>query len=35
VTPIGPAALDIGFNITPDNRLNEAIVEPHFTIGLF
>jgi len=35
VTPIGPAALDIGFNVTPDDRLNETIVAPHFTIGLF
>jgi outer membrane translocation and assembly module TamA len=35
VTPIGPAALDIGFNVTPDERLNEPIVAPHFTIGLF
>jgi len=35
VTPIGPAALDVGFNVTPDDRLNERIVAPHFTIGLF
>ncbi len=35
VTPIGPAALDVGFNVTPDDRLNEGIVAPHFTIGLF
>jgi outer membrane protein assembly factor BamA len=35
VTPIGPAALDIGFNATPDDRVNEVIVSPHFTIGLF
>jgi outer membrane protein assembly factor BamA len=35
VTPIGPAALDVGFNVTPDERLNERIVAPHFTIGLF
>jgi len=35
VTPIGPAALDIGFNVTPDDRLNERIIAPHFTIGLF
>jgi outer membrane translocation and assembly module TamA len=35
VTPVGPAALDVGFNITPDPRVNEATVAPHFTIGLF
>jgi outer membrane protein assembly factor BamA len=35
VTPIGPAALDVGFNVTPDSRLNERIFAPHFTVGLF
>jgi outer membrane protein assembly complex protein YaeT len=35
VTPIGPAAVDIGFNLTPDRAINERIVAPHFTIGLF
>ncbi len=35
VTPIGPAALDIGFNLTPDRAINERIAAPHFTIGLF
>jgi outer membrane protein assembly complex protein YaeT len=35
VTPIGPAALDVGFNVTPDERLNERGIAPHFTIGLF
>ena len=35
VTPIGPAALDVGFNLAPDHVLNEAIFEPHFSIGLF
>jgi outer membrane protein assembly complex protein YaeT len=35
VTPVGPAVLDVGFNITPDPRMNEATVAPHFTIGLF
>jgi outer membrane protein assembly complex protein YaeT len=35
VTPIGPAAIDIGFNVTPDRVLNERTVAPHFTIGLF
>jgi outer membrane protein assembly complex protein YaeT len=35
VTPIGPAALDVGFNVTPDERLHERVVAPHFTVGLF
>lgn len=35
VTPIGPAALDLGFNVQPDQRINEAQFAPHFTIGLF
>jgi len=35
VTPIGPAALDVGFNVTPDRLLNERIWAPHFAIGLF
>ncbi|WP_243337916.1 POTRA domain-containing protein [Anaeromyxobacter soli] len=35
VTPIGPAALDLGFNLDPDRAVNERIFAPHFTIGLF
>jgi outer membrane protein insertion porin family len=35
VTPIGPAALDVGFNVQPDDRINERLFAPHFTIGLF
>jgi outer membrane protein assembly factor BamA len=35
VTPIGPAALDVGFNVTPDRLLNERVWAPHFAIGLF
>ncbi len=35
VTPIGPAVVDVGFNLSPDPRLNESVVAPHFTIGLF
>jgi outer membrane protein assembly complex protein YaeT len=35
ITPIGPAALDVGFNVTPDERLNESLYAIHFTIGLF
>jgi outer membrane protein assembly complex protein YaeT len=35
VTPIGPAALDLGFNLSPDRAINEITFAPHFTIGLF
>jgi outer membrane protein assembly factor BamA len=35
VTPIGPAALDLGFNLDRDRDINEAVFAPHFTIGLF
>jgi outer membrane protein insertion porin family len=35
VTPIGPAAVDVGFNVSPDAALNERTIAPHFTIGLF
>jgi outer membrane protein assembly factor BamA len=35
VTPVGPAAFDLGFNLAPDRRINERSVVPHFTIGLF
>ncbi len=34
-TPIGPLALDLGFNLFPDPVMNEAYVQPHFNIGLF
>jgi outer membrane protein assembly complex protein YaeT len=35
VTPIGPAAVDVGFNVEPDRAINERTLAPHFTIGLF
>jgi outer membrane protein assembly complex protein YaeT len=35
VTPVGPAALDVGFNLVPDAKLNERLWAIHFTIGLF
>ncbi|MGC4122288.1 MAG: POTRA domain-containing protein [Myxococcales bacterium] len=35
VTPIGPAALDVGINLTPDRTLQEGMVVPHFSIGVF
>jgi outer membrane protein assembly factor BamA len=34
-TPIGPAALDLGMNLAPDERLGEPVFSPHFSIGLF
>jgi outer membrane protein assembly factor BamA len=33
--PIGPAALDLGFNLDPDRALNEPSFQVHFSIGLF
>jgi hypothetical protein len=35
VTPIGPAVVDLGVNLDPDDAINERSVAPHFTIGLF
>jgi hypothetical protein len=35
VTPVGPAALDLGFNLAPDLAINERLWALHFTIGLF
>ena len=35
VTPIGPLALDIGFNLSPDTALNEPSAVVHFNIGVF
>ena len=34
-TPIGPAILDVGFNLDPDYVVNETIVQFHFAIGEF
>jgi outer membrane protein assembly complex protein YaeT len=34
-TPVGPAVVDLGFNIEPDERLGEDLVAPHFSIGVF
>ena len=34
-TPIGPLALDVGFNLFPDSDLNEPTANVHFSIGLF
>ena len=35
LTPIGPAVLDFGVNVSPDSRLREKYLAPHFSIGLF
>ncbi len=35
LTPIGPAALDLGVNLNPDEALGESRFVPHFSIGLF
>lgn len=35
VTPVGPAAVDLGFNLKPDRAINESLYALHFTIGLF
>ena len=34
-TPIGPLALDLGFNLAPDPLVNEQSFNFHFNIGLF
>jgi outer membrane protein assembly factor BamA len=35
VTPIGPAALDVGFNMNRDEKLNESLAAVHFNVGVF
>jgi len=35
VTPVGPLALDVGFNLDPDDRLNEPIFAIQFSVGVF
>ena len=35
VTPVGPLALDVGFNLDPDTALNEPIFAIQFSVGLF
>ncbi len=35
-TPIGPLALDVGFNLNPDEQLNERVFSNvNFSIGVF
>jgi outer membrane protein assembly factor BamA len=35
LTPVGPAAFDVGFNLSPDYRINEPWFAPHFAVGFF
>jgi outer membrane translocation and assembly module TamA len=32
--PIGPAAIDLAFNLAPDTNVGESIAQVHFAIGL-
>lgn len=34
-TPVGPIALDIGFNLMPDQAVAEPVMAWHFSVGLF
>jgi outer membrane protein insertion porin family len=34
-TPIGPLALDLGFNLAPDASINEQIAAIQFSVGVF
>jgi len=35
ITPVGPAAFDLGFNLNPEYRINEPVFAPHFSVGFF
>lgn len=35
VTPVGPLAFDLGFNLDPDEDFNEPATQFHFSIGVF
>jgi outer membrane protein assembly factor BamA len=35
MTPVGPLAFDVGFNLDPDEEVNEARTQFHFSIGTF
>ena len=35
ITPVGPAAFDVGFNVNPEFRINEPVFAPHFSVGFF
>lgn len=34
-TPIGPAAIDVAWNLTRDTSINEPLVQVHFSVGAF
>jgi outer membrane protein assembly factor BamA len=35
LTPVGPAAFDVGFNLNPEYAINEPVFAPHFAVGFF
>jgi outer membrane protein assembly factor BamA len=35
LTPVGPLAFDVGFNLKPDEAVNEPTTQFHFSIGVF
>lgn len=35
LSPIGPLALDVGFNLQPDTVVNESLFNIHFNVGVF
>jgi len=35
LTPVGPAAFDLGFNLNPQSSINEPVMAPHFAVGFF
>jgi outer membrane protein insertion porin family len=35
ITPIGPIALDVGFNLSPDSEYHEQTWTVHFNVGVF
>jgi outer membrane translocation and assembly module TamA len=35
ITPIGPIALDFGFNLSPDPAYEEQLWTVHFNVGVF
>jgi outer membrane protein assembly factor BamA len=35
LTPVGPVAFDLGFNLRPEQAINEPVMAPHFAVGFF
>jgi len=35
LTPVGPAAFDLGFNLNPQSAINDPVMAPHFAVGFF